>query len=83
MASDLLLRLAVITGNEDYTNKALPPMRTLSELMSRAPAGTGRWLAALDFYVSTPKEIAIVGPGSIRPRPNCWTRSTASTWPTA
>ena len=62
VASDLLLRLAVITGNADYTNKALPPMRTLSDLMSRAPAGTGRWLAALDFYVSTPKEIAIVGP---------------------
>ena len=62
VASDLLLRLAVITGNEDYQRKAVPPLRTLSELMSRAPAGTGRWLAALDFYASTPKEIAIVGP---------------------
>ena len=62
VASDLLLRLAVITGNEDYREKAVPPLRTLSELMSRAPAGTGRWLAALDFHVSTPKEIAIVGP---------------------
>ena len=62
VASDLLLRLAVITGNEDYQRKAVPPLRTLSEFMSRAPAGTGRWLAALDFYVSTPKEIAIVGP---------------------
>jgi uncharacterized protein YyaL (SSP411 family) len=34
----------------------------MQELMSRAPAGTGQWLAALDFYVSSPKEIAIVGP---------------------
>ena len=34
----------------------------LRELMERAPAGTGHWLAALDFHVSSPKEIAIVGP---------------------
>ena len=30
--------------------------------MTRAPAGTGRWLAALDFFLATPKEVAIVGP---------------------
>ena len=62
VASDLLLRLAVITGNQEYSIKAAKPMRALNELMSRAPAGTGHWLAALDFYVSTPKEIGIVGP---------------------
>ena len=37
-------------------------MTGLRELMERAPAGTGHWLAALDFYLSAPKEIAIVGP---------------------
>ena len=31
------------------------------ELMGRAPAGTGHWLAALDFYVSSPKEVVIIG----------------------
>jgi uncharacterized protein YyaL (SSP411 family) len=62
VASDLLLRLAVVTGNDDYTEKAVAPMRTLNDLMSRAPAGMGRWLAALDFYLSVPKEIAIIGP---------------------
>ena len=30
--------------------------------MARAPAGTGRWLAALDFHLSLPTEIAIIGP---------------------
>ena len=30
--------------------------------MSKAPGATGHWLAALDFYVSSPKEIVIVGP---------------------
>ena len=62
VASDLLLRLSVITGGEDYASKAVTPLRTLAELMGRAPAGTGRWIAALDFYVSTPKEVAVVGP---------------------
>jgi uncharacterized protein YyaL (SSP411 family) len=31
-------------------------------MMGRAPGGTGHWLAVLDFYVSIPREIAIVGP---------------------
>ena len=61
VASDMLLRLSVITGNEEYATKAIAPLRTLSELMGRAPGGTGRWLAALDFYLSTPKEVAIIG----------------------
>ena len=61
VASDLLLRLSVITGNEDYAAKAATPLRSLAELMGRAPAGTGRWLAALDFYLSTPKELAVIG----------------------
>ena len=63
VASDLLLRLSLITGNDDYASKAVVPLRTLAELMGRAPAGTGRWLAALDFYLSTPKEVAVIGPG--------------------
>ena len=62
VASDVLLRLSVVTGNEDFAVKAVAPLRSLAELMGRAPAGTGRWLAALDFYLSTPKEVAIIGP---------------------
>ncbi len=62
VAADLLLRLSVVTGNEDYAAKAISPLRSLAELMGRAPAGTGRWIAALDFYLSTPKEVAVIGP---------------------
>ena len=62
VATDVLLKLAVVTGNEDYRLKAATPLRTLHDLMGRAPAGTGHWLAALDFYVSTPKEVVIIGP---------------------
>lgn len=62
VASDVLLKLAVITGNDDYAAKAAAPLRSLIQMMGRAPGGTGHWLAVLDFYVSLPKEIAIVGP---------------------
>ncbi len=62
VATDVLLKLAVITGNGDYRLKAATPLRTLRELMGRAPAGTGHWIAALDFYVSSPKEVVIIGP---------------------
>ena len=51
----------MITGNDDYAAKAVAPLRSLAELMGRAPAGTGRWIAALDFYLSTPKEVAVIG----------------------
>ena len=62
VATDLLLRLAVITGNQEYAIKGATPLRALHDLMTSAPGGTGHWLSALDFYVSTPKEIAIIGP---------------------
>ena len=62
VASDLLLRLAVITGNPEYALKGAAPLRGLHDLMGKAPAGTGHWLAALDFHVSSPKEIVIIGP---------------------
>jgi len=62
VASDLLLRLALITGNQEYTVKATTPLRALHDLMGKAPAGTGHWLAALDFHISSPKELAVIGP---------------------
>ena len=62
VASDVLLRLAVFTGNNDYSAKAAVPLRSLHQTMSQSPGGTGHWLSALDFYVSPPKEIAVIGP---------------------
>jgi uncharacterized protein YyaL (SSP411 family) len=53
VAADVLLRLAVLTGREDYSRKAVT--------ISRYPSAFGRLLCALDFYLSSPKEIAIIG----------------------
>ena len=61
VAADVLLRLGVITGNDDYSSKGATPLRAMQQLLGRAPAATGHWLGALDFYVSLPKEIVIVG----------------------
>ena len=62
VASGALLKLAVFTGNSDYNAKASVPLRSLHQAMSQSPGGTGHWLNALDFYVSPPKEIAVIGP---------------------
>ncbi len=62
VASEVLLRLAVFTGNDDYNLKGARPLRSLSRLMTQAPGGAAYWLGTLDFYVSIPKEIAVIGP---------------------
>ena len=61
VAADALMRLALLTGNEEYRNFAAAVLRSMGPMLSQYPNGMGRWLAALDFYLSEPKEIAIVG----------------------
>ena len=61
MATDVLLKLAVITGNEELGKHAEKALRGTRDLMERIPSGAGHWLCALDYYLSTPKEIAIIG----------------------
>ena len=61
MAVEVLLKLSVITDNGDYQTKAVDSLRSAREMMARFPTGAGQWLTALDFYLSTPKEIVIVG----------------------
>ena len=64
VASEVLLKLAVFTGNEDYNLKGSRPLRSVSRLMTQAPGGAAYWLGVLDFYISLPREIAIVGDGN-------------------
>ena len=61
MATDVLLRLAVITGDSELRRRAAESLRSVRELMSRVPAGAGHWLGALDLYLSSPREIALIG----------------------
>ena len=61
MATDVLLRLAIIAGEPEMERRASAAMRSAREMMARFPTGAGHWLCALDFYLSRPKEIVIVG----------------------
>ena len=61
MAADVLLRLAVITGDGDMERRASTALRSVRQLMITFPTASGHWLGALDFYLSRPKEIVIVG----------------------
>ena len=62
IAVDVLLRLATLTGNNQYSAKASSELKSLQEFMGHVPIGFGHWLESLDFYLSSPKEIALVGP---------------------
>ncbi len=57
-----LLRLGVFTGRREYENVAAASLRSVRERLERMPSGLANWLGALDFYLSTPKEIVVIGP---------------------
>ncbi|MCU1265106.1 MAG: Thioredoxin domain containing protein [Acidobacteria bacterium] len=61
VAADLLLRLGVLTGEADYTRRAVTIFRLTAAAMQRYPPAFGRALCALDFHLSSPSEIVILG----------------------
>ncbi|HET9490325.1 MAG TPA: thioredoxin domain-containing protein [Methylomirabilota bacterium] len=69
VAIETLLRLRVLTGETAYEKKALAALRPMADLLSRHPAGFGRFLCALDFNLGPVVEVALVdGPrGGLEP----------------
>jgi uncharacterized protein YyaL (SSP411 family) len=64
-AADVLLRLALIFDDATYRARAETVLGGLAPFMARYPTGFGRALAAAEFALATPKEIALVGePGA-------------------
>jgi uncharacterized protein len=61
VAAAVLLKLGLLTQKHEYTQHAVTVLRTMRPAMSRYPSAFGYMLSALDFYLSEPKEIAIVG----------------------
>jgi uncharacterized protein YyaL (SSP411 family) len=61
MAVDVLLRLGALTGEGRYAERAERTLQALSGVIPRAPGGFGRLLAALEFLLATPTEVAIAG----------------------
>ena len=61
MAVHNLLRLAGLTGRNDFTEKAQRTLILFHDFMERAAGGFGQLLCGLSWYVETPKEIAVIG----------------------
>jgi uncharacterized protein YyaL (SSP411 family) len=65
VAALVLQKMSLLTGNHEYQQRALTIIRTVRQVIARHPSAFGYLLCALDFYLTEPKEIAIVGkPGS-------------------
>jgi len=64
IAALILLRLNALTAHDDYRRRATTVLRLLSDQLRRYPSAFGLALQTLDFYLSSPLEIAIVGEGA-------------------
>ena len=60
-AAEALLRLGVVTGEDEYTRKGARLLRGIVPLAARYPLGFGNWLCAIDRYLSRPMEVVVVG----------------------
>lgn len=60
-AADVLLRLAKFYGEEKYERFATTVLRLTSAQLGRFPQGFGRALSAIEFHLSTAKEIVVIG----------------------
>jgi uncharacterized protein YyaL (SSP411 family) len=58
-----LLRLALLTGESVYEERAIGVLRVLVPIVGRHPHGFGHALQALDFHLSKVYEVALVGSG--------------------
>jgi len=56
-----LLRLAALTGERAYEDRAVGVLRLLHELAPRHALAFGHLLQALDFHLAAVKEVALVG----------------------
>jgi hypothetical protein len=65
-AADLLLRLALLTGDSEYERAGVSALRAARTIMERAPSGAGHALQALDLYLGPSREVAVVG-GDVGP----------------
>ena len=61
VAAVALLKLGMLTQENRYQRCAATILRTMRQAMAKYPSAFGYLLCALDFYLSEPKEIAIVG----------------------
>ena len=62
VAANVLLRLHTLTGEAGYGRRGADLLRASQQQIHRAPSNFAHMLAALDYYLRAPREIALIGP---------------------
>ena len=62
MLAYVLLRLARIYGDDELERRAVGVLRLVGESLGRGPTEFAWALNALDLYLATPRELAVIGP---------------------
>jgi len=65
VAADVLLRLAILFGEERYAEVATKAIESIFPLAQRYPSGFGFLLGVAEWRTGSPKEIAITGDGDV------------------
>jgi uncharacterized protein YyaL (SSP411 family) len=60
-AAEVLLRMALLTGDRELERIGVSAIRLLPEVLGRVPTGFGHALSALDLYLGPSHEVAIAG----------------------
>jgi uncharacterized protein YyaL (SSP411 family) len=61
MAVMVLLKAALLTGESRYREIARNQLISVSSRMAQVPLGYSQWLCSLDYYLSSPKEVVVIG----------------------
>jgi uncharacterized protein YyaL (SSP411 family) len=61
VAATVLMKLSLLTGNENYWQLAEQSLQAIAKLMMQYPTGFGQWLNAASFALSEPRELALIG----------------------
>jgi uncharacterized protein YyaL (SSP411 family) len=64
VAATYLHKLASYTGEESFAARAQETVRTFHSMMQRSPSAFPQMLCAVDYYLGSKREIAVVGPGA-------------------
>jgi uncharacterized protein len=59
--AEVLLRLALLTGEASYETAGVSAIRAVRDLILRAPTAFGTALGALDLYLGPSREVAVAG----------------------
>ncbi len=61
VAANALLRLQALTGDDSYGQRGLDVLHAFHDQMKAAPSSFAHMIAAVDYYLRSPREIALIG----------------------